>query len=116
MIEVVDFAPFSDSLDSALSGNPTPAQTKVAAQINRCFREEGFLFLKNFGLSLQHLHELYAVARELFGKSDDFKCTQLKPVDVNSNVGYVRKGGEVLSRARGGDLKEVSLEGRQTCY
>ncbi|KAH0372770.1 Clavaminate synthase-like protein, partial [Aureobasidium melanogenum] len=50
---------------SKLDGDET-AQQKLVADVKRAIREDGFLFLENYGVSLEQLHRQFSIAHYLF--------------------------------------------------
>jgi isopenicillin N synthase-like dioxygenase len=61
-----DFAELT-SIDLSLMDSDDPAVVDdLVGQVKRAIREDGFLFLENYGVSLQQLHRQFALAQYLY--------------------------------------------------
>lgn len=107
-IKAVDLLPFIKGPKSNEPGFPSEAQLVAARQIDISFRSNGFLVLKNFGLSEHLLNSMQLAAKELFGLDEAHKRNKLFRIDNNLNVGYIPIGIEILNPSRPPDIKEVS--------
>ena len=102
----VDFAPFMLDEGCVVGDAPTPTQLACAAEINTVCLENGFLYLKNFGVTDQDVEEAFAKSKQLFALSDDAKAA-VKPYSPATNTGLSKMATEALNTARPPDLKEA---------
>lgn len=114
-IDTVDLSPFLEAADPLTPETLTPEQRNTAQLIDKSFREHGFLFLKNFGLSDEDLRHAFALSKELFDLPLEHKMSRLKQIEQPANIGYVPYRLESLNRRRAADLKEVSQGNPAAC-
>lgn len=107
-IKAIDLLPFVKGPQSNEPGFPSEAQLAVAHQIDTSFRSNGFLVLKNFGLSEDLFNSMQHSAKELFELDEAYKTKKLFQIDNNLNMGYIPMGIEILNPSRPPDIKEVS--------
>ncbi|OCF75584.1 flavonol synthase [Kwoniella mangroviensis CBS 8886] len=69
--ETHNFAEFH-SVDLSLLDSPDPkVQEDLVQKVKEAIREDGFLFLENYGVSLEQLHRQFAIAQYLFRNFSD---------------------------------------------
>ncbi|KAK6907947.1 hypothetical protein I203_101948 [Kwoniella mangroviensis CBS 8507] len=69
--ETHNFAEFH-SVDLSLLDSPDPkVQEDLVQKVKEAIREDGFLFLGNYGVSLEQLHRQFAIAQYLFRNFSD---------------------------------------------
>lgn len=108
-VPTVDIGPFFSAPFPGEDAFPSAVQTATAAQVDAVFRGDGFLFVRNFGLTEEQVHRMYSLSATLFKQPAHVKETQLAPLQRCTNTGYVGHGVERLNRARpNADMKEVS--------
>lgn len=106
-MRTIDFSSFMVE-EGAIIGEPsTPAQIEAAGEIDAAFRDNGFLFLDNIGITTDELDRYYEMSAMLFALPDEEKMTKLKQINVETNAGYSGLGREHLNSTRSADLKEV---------
>jgi isopenicillin N synthase-like dioxygenase len=66
----------------------------------------GFLYLKNFGLQDSDVDEAFAKSKQLFEMSDEAKAA-VKPYSPATNTGFSKYATEALNTERPPDLKEA---------
>lgn len=106
-IDTIDFSAFMEFPENGSLSDLTEEQRRVARQIDKAFREEGFLKLENFGLTENELSTTFGLCQQLFSKPRAEKIRALKGIDRESNTGYVPYGLESLNSRRSADRKEV---------
>ncbi|OCF31057.1 flavonol synthase [Kwoniella heveanensis CBS 569] len=89
------------SIDLSLLDSPDPAVVQdLIEQVKRAIREDGFLFLENYGVSQEQLHRQFSIANHLHTHlSDEDKEKLLFHPDSGLWAGYKHPYG--FSRARG---------------
>ncbi|KAG9603841.1 Clavaminate synthase-like protein, partial [Aureobasidium melanogenum] len=55
-----------ETIDLSKLDGDEEAQQKLVADVKRAIREDGFLFLENYGVSLEQLHRQFSIAHYLF--------------------------------------------------
>merc|ERR1712113_140426 len=96
-LPVIDFTPFTQDVGVTIGEEPTQAQLKVAALIDKANSEFGFLCLKNFGINRKQAEECFKGAKDLFALPQDVKETKLYPADPTEH-GYISPSNrEVIS-------------------
>lgn len=55
-----------ETIDLSKLDGDEEAQRKLVADVKRAIREDGFLFLENYGVSLEQLHRQFSIAHYLF--------------------------------------------------
>lgn len=107
--QTVDLTVFFQSPHVTDAEFPSADQISVAKQVNAAFRDHGFLFVQNFGLSQRFLQDMFHTSALLFSHPSHAKETNLKPFDLQTNTGYLSSGKEGLNAVRGSDSKEVII-------
>ena len=102
----VDFAPFMVDAGVIVGEAPTAEQLAVAAEINAVCAGNGFLYLKNFGVSEDIVRDAFDKSKRLFALTDDAKAG-LKPYAPSTNTGFSKFATEALNTQRPPDLKEA---------
>lgn len=112
VFEEVDLAPFQNAPFAGDDGFPSDEQMHAAKQIDRAYRNTGFILLSNFGPTIEVLDTAFAESKELFKLSTEHKTTKFKKFDFGNDgmiIGYRNFGTENLNQNRTPDYKEVSL-------
>ncbi|WVW85170.1 hypothetical protein I302_107208 [Kwoniella bestiolae CBS 10118] len=90
------------SVDLALLDSPDPkVQEELVQKVKTAIREDGFLFLENYGVSLEQLHRQFAIAQYLFRNFSDEEKQRLlfHPEEKGTWEGYKHPYG--FKRDRG---------------
>jgi isopenicillin N synthase-like dioxygenase len=103
-IPAIDFEPF-------ISGK-SEEQRAVARQIYQACHEIGFMYLKNPGIPLAVIDQIFAESQQFFALPYTIK-NQLAWSNEFSNRGYVGVERERLDPAKPGDLKEAFNIGKE---
>jgi isopenicillin N synthase-like dioxygenase len=103
-IPAIDFEPF-------ISGK-SEEQRAVARQIYQACHEIGFMYLKNPGIPLAVIDQIFAESQKFFALPYTIK-NQLAWSNEFSNRGYVGVERERLDPAKPGDLKEAFNIGKE---
>ena len=103
-IPVIDFAPF-------LGGDVAERQT-VVEQVYHACHNIGFMYLKNSGISLNLIDQIFVQTQQFFDLPFEVKH-QLAWSDEFSNRGYIGVERERLDTNRPGDLKEAFNVGKE---
>lgn len=99
-LPVVDFLAFQ------AEGPPTtPAHQDVAAALDRACRNEGFVCLRNSGLSKKLVEKMFQLSHHLFDTPAEEKAKFMQ-LDPALNTGYGGFNKEALNSLRRPDLKE----------
>ena len=102
----VDFGPFMRDEGCVVGDEPTAEQLAVAAQINATCEGNGFLYLRNFGVTEDVVEDAFDKSKQLFAMSDETKAG-LKPYAPSTNTGFSKLATEALNTQRPPDLKEA---------
>ncbi|MDQ8205471.1 2OG-Fe(II) oxygenase family protein [Pelagicoccus sp. SDUM812003] len=95
-IPIVDF--------SGMLGDSIERRKAVAREVDRCAREVGFMYLKNFGIAPETFEALRDTAHRFFSANQDLKERYL--FDQRLNFGYHAIGKEGLDPSKPKDQKE----------
>lgn len=96
-IPIIDFS-------GMLSDDPEQRKA-VATEVDRCAREVGFMYLKNFGVAPERIAGMQSAAKRFFSLPTDAKEAYLYNQD--RNFGYASVGKEALDPSKPKDLKET---------
>lgn len=104
-----NFAELS-SIDLSLLDSEDPAVVDSLVQrVKRAIRDEGFLFLENYGISLEQLHRQFAIAQYLYHNiSEEDKERLLFNPETGVWSGYKHPYGFKVLRSRAGSLSTLT--------
>lgn len=97
LIPIIDFSP--------MLGDSLKARQAVAKEIDRCAREVGFMYLKNFGIPPETIAAMKETAQRFFAREAAFKQSLAFKQDIN--FGYHGLGTEALDPSKPKDQKET---------
>lgn len=108
VLPLVDFNAFTSSSNSPSSFDIEKRRKETAQEINRANSQHGFVCLYNTGITKQQMKQAFATSQDLFHSyTENEKKTLLKPINPQTNTGYIGMEGESLNRERRPDLKEA---------
>lgn len=102
-LPIIDLAPMLDGQPGGLEN--------VAAKIGEAARSIGFFYVKNHGVPLDLIDDLYAIAERFFAQPVEAK-EALSIARVGNNRGYAGYGTESLDPEKLADAKEAFNLGR----
>lgn len=88
------------SIDLSLLGSDDPAVVEnLIQQVKTAIRDDGFLFLENYGVSLEQLHRQFSLAQYLYNKiSEEDKSRLLFSPETGEWSGYKHPYGFKVSQ------------------
>lgn len=96
-IPIVDF--------SGMLGDSLSEREAVAREVDRCAREVGFMYLRNFGIARESIEKMRETAQRFFHLSMEEK--KRFAFDQSLNFGYHAMGTEALDPSKPKDQKET---------
>lgn len=96
-IPIIDF--------SGMLSDDLAKRKAVALEVDKCAREVGFMYLKNFGIASERIAGLQDTAKRFFAQS--LKDKEVYQYDQDTNFGYATLGKEALDPLKPKDLKET---------
>lgn len=96
-IPIIDF--------KGMLGDSESERQTVASEVDRCAREVGFMYLKNFGIATETIEAVKATARRFFKQPADLKNNYKYQQDLN--FGYQAIATEALDPSKPRDQKET---------